>query len=213
MITPAAGDEKTLGGKNKQDKKLTAAERDRLRRDDVYIAGKAWRRGSVPVFDLVPKIVDPIYARRGLASSQLVSAWPELVGSTFGECTIVEKIQWPRKHSNGTPSYQAGVLVVRIDGPQAIYFQHEEQQIIQRINRFFGFAAIERLKIVQGPIQRTGEKPKPLLPPLSPTQEGKLRDCLPRFDNPALNQAVLKMGRAVLRQTLGQKAEQTPVKK
>jgi len=179
--------------------------RDERRIEDIYEAGADWRRGAVAVSDLLPALVDPIYARKGLSSSQLVSAWPMLAGSAFAECTMIETIKWPYQNTNGAPAYQGGTLVVRVDGPQAVYLQHEEQQIIQRVNRFLGFHAIARLKIIQAPITRIKKQKREPLPELSPAQERRLRDCVTAFDDPELNEAVLKMGREVLKRALSEK--------
>lgn len=185
---------------------LTPQERDRLRRDDVYKAGRDWRRGAIPVAELMSRVVDPLFARRGFASSELVAAWGEIAGPAFAHCTTVEKILWqqPTKVAHATNAVDDGVgtLVVRVDGPTAIYLQHEEGQIIQRVNQFFGFVAIDRLKIVQGPILRT-EKPRgPELPDLNAHQDAKLRRYIDGFDDDALQEAVINMGRGVLRRVL-----------
>lgn len=167
--------------------------------------GRDWKRGPVRVSDLLPKFLDPIYARKGMASSALSAAWPELAGAMFSDCTLIETIQWPHQRDNGSPSFQGGVLVVRVDGPKAIYLQHEEHQIIERVNQFFGFHAITRLKIVQAPIHRKAKPVKPALPALSASQDRKLRECVLHFEDPALNEAVLAMGRGVLQRLLAEK--------
>lgn len=171
-------------------------------KQDIYQAGADWKRGPISVSDLLPQLVDPIYASKGLSSSALIAAWPDLAGSSFVDCTMIETIKWPYQRSNGDPSYQGGILVIRVDGPKAVYLQHEEQQIIQRVNQFFGFSAITRLKITQGPISRTKKIARKKLPQLSERQEKKLRDCIGGFDDPNLNEAVLKMGRGVLQRAL-----------
>lgn len=170
--------------------------------ETLYQPGHDWKRGAVRVSDLLPKFLDPIYARKGMASSALTASWPELAGPMFADCTLIETIQWPHQRDNGSPSYQGGVLVVRVDGPQAIYLQHEERQIIERVNQFFGFHAITRIKIVQAPIARKAKPEKPTLPDLSPSQDRKLRECVVHFEDPALNEAVLAMGRGVLQRLL-----------
>lgn len=179
--------------------------RDERRRQGDYIAGADWKRGAIPLCDLLPKLVDPIYADKGLSSSALIAAWPDLVGSSFADCTMIETIKWPHQRSNGEPSFQGGILIVRVDGPKAVYLQHEEQQIIQRVNQFFGFSAITRLKITQGAISRNKPIARKKLPSLSRTQEKKLRDCVSEFDDTDLNEAVIKLGQGVLQRALSKK--------
>ncbi|MEM8837961.1 MAG: DciA family protein [Pseudomonadota bacterium] len=187
--------------KKTSSKQEKAAEREQRKRDGVYEAGRDWKRGSVAIGDLLGKVADPLCARRGFASSALLKAWPDLIGAHFSDCTLPEKIQW-----NNDPLYgQTGVLTIRIDGPRGVYLQHEEYQIIERINRFFGFNAIHQIKIVQGPIARRTHNHKPDLPDLTPQQDRQLRGFIQEFDDPALQAAVTAMGRGVLRRVLRDK--------
>lgn len=176
-------------------------ERDKQRQNDIYTPGHDWRRGSVAMSELIGRVLDPVCARRGFASSQLIHAWPELIGEAFVDCTIPEKIQWTRDPTFG----QVGTLIIRVDGPKAIYLQHEEHQILERLNRFFGFQAIHRLKIIQGPIQHDERARKPDLPQLTPHQERKLQSFVQEFEDPALQEAVTSMGRGVLRRVLSER--------
>ncbi|MEP4705503.1 MAG: DciA family protein [Hyphomicrobiales bacterium] len=178
---------------------------EQRRLQGYYQAGFDWKRGAVPVSDLLPKLVDPIYAGKGLSSSALIAAWPELVGPSFVDCAMIESIKWPYQKSTGETSYQGGILVVRVDGPKAVYLQHEERQILERVNQFFGFSAITRLKITQGSISKIKKIAREKLPNLSKTQEAKLRDCVAEFDDPDLNEAVLKLGQGVLQRALSNK--------
>lgn len=195
------GDDRKQGGENAQ----SGRQRYLRRLDDDYRPGQDWRRGPVPLTDLLPKLVDPIYARKGLASSALAAAWPDLAGTAFADCTMVEAIQWPHQRRDGGPSYRGGVLTVRVDGPKTIYLQHEERQILERVNRFFGFAAIGRLKIVQAPVSRAKKPPAAALAELTPQQDRRLRDCVAEFSDPRLNEAILDIGRGVLRRALSGK--------
>lgn len=194
-----------MSEKNQTENEQASISRDERRRQGDYQAGADWKRGAVPLSDLLPKLVDPIYANKGLSSSALIAAWPELAGASFANCSMIETIKWPHQRSNGEPSFQGGILIVRVDGPKAIYLQHEEKQIIQRVNRFFGFSAIDRLKITQGAISRS-RKAEPIpMPDLSKKQEKKLRECINELDDPDLNDAVLKLGKGVLQRALSKK--------
>jgi hypothetical protein len=45
-----------------------------------------------------------------------------------------------------------GTLHVRVTGPFALELQHLTPQVIERINGFFGYAAVGRLALIQGPV-------------------------------------------------------------
>ena len=52
------------------------------------------------------------------------------------------KIQWPRVPEGEQP--EPGTLVLRVDGPAAIEIQHMSRVILERVNRYFGFAGDRR---------------------------------------------------------------------
>jgi hypothetical protein len=93
---------------------------------------------------------------------------------------------------------EPGVVVIRVDGPRAIFVQHELPQIIERINAFFGYAAIGRARIVQGPVASRAPRVAPPPPDLSAGEEEALGERLAPVGDEALRDALSRLGRAVL---------------
>ena len=153
------------------------------------------RRGPVQLAELVGKAIGPLAARRGFATADLIAAWPEIVGARFAASTRPDRIVWPRGTANES---KPAVLVVRVDGPAAVLFQHEAGQIVERTNAFLGYAAVGQVRIVQGPVGAPGgEEPEPPLP-ISPEDETRLIDSLAPLDDEGLRTALGRLGRAVL---------------
>ena len=44
------------------------------------------------------------------------------------------------------------VLHIRVDGGAAVELQHKTPIVLERINAFYGYRAVDRLKLVQGPL-------------------------------------------------------------
>ena len=44
------------------------------------------------------------------------------------------------------------MLVLRVDGAKALDVQYRAQQIIERINAYFGYAAVAQLRVIQAPM-------------------------------------------------------------
>ena len=44
--------------------------------------------------------------------------------------------------------------MVRVEGPRAIELQHMAQQVMERVNIYFGYRAVAELRLVQGPVRR-----------------------------------------------------------
>jgi len=153
------------------------------------------RRGPVALSELIGKILDPVTARRGFASADLIASWPEIVGARYADCSQPEKIAWPRGVAQeGRP----GVLVVRIEGPKSLYLQHETGQIVERVNAFIGHSAIDRIKIVQGPVGSVKGSARRVPSAIAPQDEEKLSATLADVDSDDLRRALDHLGRAIL---------------
>jgi hypothetical protein len=155
--------------------------------------GGAGRKGAVALGALVGAVIDPVTRRRGFATADLIAAWPDIVGARFADCTSPDKIVWPREE-NGGPA----VLVLKVEGPRAIYVQHEAGQILERINGFLGYGAVGRLRIVQAPTGRAKPAEKPRIPELSAPVEAALGTSVAEIDEGGLKDALKRLGRGVL---------------
>ena len=152
-------------------------------------------RGPVLLAELVGKAIGPLAARRGFGTADLIAAWPEIVGARFADCTRPDKIAWPRGTANESkPAH----LVVRVDGPAAVLFQHETGQVVERVNAFLGYAAIGQIRIVQGAVGKA-DSYAPVPPtPIDAEDEARLGAALAPVDNDALRSALDRLGRGVL---------------
>jgi hypothetical protein len=126
--------------------------------------------------------------KRGLARAELISWWPEIVGETYAASTAPERIRWPR---DGT----AATLFVRCDPAFALQFTHETDSVRERINRYFGYAAIGLVRIVQRPI---GPEARPSVAVPDPaTLPAGTEARLASIDDP-LRDSLRMLGRSVL---------------
>jgi hypothetical protein len=155
---------------------------------------KQRRRGAVSIAELVGKTLDPITAKRGFAASQLTASWAEIVGQRYVDCSLPEKIVWPRGAANEGKS---GMLVVRIDGPRALLFQHELPQVIERVNATLGHGTIDRIRVIQAPVQATAAAEKPVRS-LDAAEESQLAGLLGSVENGDLRGALERLGRGIL---------------
>jgi hypothetical protein len=155
------------------------------------------RRGAVKLSELVGKAIAPLAGRRGFATADLIAAWPTIAGTRFSDCTRPEKLQWPRGSANDGKSAS---LIVRVDGPRAVLFQHEAGQIIERVNTFLGYAAVSEIRIVQGPVEKDRTKATPSGADLSPEAEARLGAAILPVESDPLRSALGRLGRNVLRE-------------
>jgi hypothetical protein len=117
------------------------------------------------VADLVPQIGRAAFRRFGFVQSSVVSRWDEIVGTRYAAVSAPEMIRFPiGKKADGT-------LELIVEGAHATMMQHVFPEIIERVNRFFGYNAIARIKMRQGavsaPVPRKRPEPAPMLKPVA----------------------------------------------
>ena len=106
-----------------------------------------------PLGRLIPGIVAEAYRRRGFTEPALLTGWRAIVGDEAGDRSVPIKVAFPRG------SRTAGTLHVRVEGAYATELQHNAPRIVERINGFYGYAAIARLALHQGPVERKAGQP------------------------------------------------------
>ncbi len=142
------------------------------------------RAGGRPLARFVPGLTRQAFAERGFHEAAILADWTAIVGEDLADkCAAIQL--------GGD-----GALVVRADGATATALQHMEPQILDRIATYFGFRAVKRLTLRQGPVvSRPPETPSARVdgPPPSESLESALRE-MP--DEP-LRQALLRLGSRV----------------
>ena len=133
------------------------------------------------------KVTKPFFRARGFALADLLAHWPAIVGPELADSTCPEKLG-----ANGQ-------LRVRVAGPAAIEIQHLEPQILERIAVYFGYRAVRRLVLLQGPLPPTRRGDPTPRPAPRPTREAEARPCeeLERIAPSELRSALERLGCAV----------------
>ena len=145
-------------------------------------------RGGAPkaVGDLMPQVGRTAFRRYGFVQSSVVSRWPEIVGPEHAKVCAPESIRFPPGERS------EGILQLVVAPAHAPIIQHVIPEIIERVNRFFGYRAIARVKMRQGPVQqREVDRAKPARAPELKPIPMELGDSLRDIGDPELR-AVLE---------------------
>ncbi len=153
-------------------------------------------RGARPVGDLVSLLLNPVIERRAGMTMDMIQSWVEIVGETHAKHSRPEKLNWPRQASDDDP-FEPATLVVACEGSHALFFQHDSSAIIERINTYFGFSAVNKLKLHQQPIAPLKGKEALQKRQVSPEKQTRLSELLNTVDDPDLRNALEKMGKGV----------------
>ena len=110
----------------------------------------------------VPKVTAAAFERYGFHSAEIMTSWETIVGADLARLTRPEAIKWPRGSKARTDASDDGApaagatLVIACDPAFALEISYRTHDIVDRINRYFGYRAIAQLRIVQVP--RTAER-------------------------------------------------------
>lgn len=152
------------------------------------------RRPPPPAGRALNKTLKALDAKFGQGPGALTARWREIVGAEVAKRTEPVKLV---KGRNGAPSS----LEIRVAGPSAAIIQHQAHDILARVNLFLGSEAVQKLRIVQGPLRVVHEPPPPRrrAAPLDAAKEAQLAKDLAAAPEGPLKDALTRLGRAVLR--------------
>ncbi|MEP2736878.1 MAG: DciA family protein [Erythrobacter sp.] len=126
------------------------------------------------VGELMPHIGRTAFRRFGFVQSNVVTRWPEIVGPTHAKVCSPEAIRFPPGEKS------EGILQLVVVPANAPLIQQVIPEIIERVNRFFGYNAVARIKIRQGEVKAPSvegtAKPPPSLKPIPMELGDSLRD-------------------------------------
>ncbi len=141
------------------------------------------------VSDLLPQAGGAAFRRFGFVQSSIVSRWREIVGVRYAAVSSPESIRFPHgKKSNGT-------LTLVVEGAHAPLLQHVAPTIVERVNRFFGYPAVERVAFRQGMVAAKARS-RPAPPSLRPIN-AELGESLREVADPELRACLESLARGL----------------
>ncbi len=111
-----------------------------------------------PLADLVAVCVADVFARQGFTSREIVTHWDEIVGAEIADLAEPIRMQWIR--SSDPEESPPATLVLRVEGPAALEIQHVSGVIVERVNRYLGWQAVDKLSLRQSPLTRRHRLPR-----------------------------------------------------
>lgn len=145
--------------------------------------------------DLLGRLLDPEAKRRGLAEVRLLTDWTRIIGPEIaGRC---QPISLSRD----------GLLHLDVSGSAALELQHNELQVVERINTFFGRPTVTRLRLRQAPHKRRvlAERAPSPPPALSSNEKEAITRTVETVADPDLRQALEALGGTLRQQQLSRK--------
>jgi hypothetical protein len=151
-----------------------------------------------PLAELLDACLGPSLAAQGFAASDILLAWPEIVGDRLARASRPLKVEWRRGPAallGERP--EPATLVVRVESALALDLQHLGPLVIQRVNARYGWRCIGRLVLKQGPVRREAPtRADP--PPLSEADRRRLAGAVADVADEGVRAALDRLGRAVI---------------
>lgn len=150
------------------------------------------RPGLRALGSLIPGPTKKIFRGRGFAQADIALRWPQIVGDDLARVSLPERITYPEGRTAGA------TLRIRVVSAFATHLQHLEPLVIERVNTFYGFKAVNRIALVQRPMPQKGKPAPPPPRPLTPAAEKFLADSLVKVKDGSLKAELEALGRLVL---------------
>lgn len=149
-----------------------------------------------PLAELIESCIGPAFAAQGFASTDILAAWPEIVGERLARYCRPSKLEWPKRRRKDSDAPESGTLVVRVEGVFAIELQHLAPVVIQRINAHYGWACVSRIVLQQDRVGRGG-RPAPRTG-IDPSRAVEVKRAVAEIDDDGLRAALDRLGIAAL---------------
>ena len=144
-----------------------------------------------PISELMPEVGRTAFRRFGFVQSSVVSRWPEIVGPRHARICAPESIRFPPGEKSG------GILQLVVVPAHAPLIQHVIPEIIDRVNRFFGYNAVARAKIRQGAVKAPAASEQRTAPPSLRPVPLELGDSLRDIGDPELRAVLESLARSL----------------
>src|SRR5690606_38927495 len=141
--------------------------------------------------ELMPDIGRSAFRRFGFVQSSVVTRWPEIVGQAHARVCAPESIRFPPGERS------EGILQLVVVPAHAPLIQHVIPEIIDRVNRFFGYGAVARVKLRQGEVQPRHAETLHAAPPSLKPIPMELGDSLRDIGDPELRTVLESLARSL----------------
>ena len=101
---------------------------------------KTYVQGLRPFGNTLPRGVKGILKRNGYNYSEIINKWNMLVGKDISECSYPKSIKMTKVN-------EKAILIIAVKRGNEIEVEYSKNEIINKINGYFGYQLINEIKI------------------------------------------------------------------
>ena len=101
---------------------------------------RTYVQGLRPFGNTLPRGIKGILKKNGYNYSEIISKWNFLVGQNISNCCYPKSIKVSQANKNG-------ILVLSVERGNEINVEYSKQEIINKINSYFGYKLISKIRL------------------------------------------------------------------
>ena len=149
--------------------------------------------GLSPLTKEVNVLTQKILGERGFTGIELITHWSDILGPDLSQGVLPIRLTFPRGKRTG------GTLHVRTaSGAFALLFEQQKTSVCNRINTYFGYPAVQQIKMVQGSIKLPPQEPQEIEWPLGDEEVQELLKKVDAIPDDTLRQKTFEIGVTLL---------------
>ncbi len=149
------------------------------------------------ISNIVKDVTKSSFGNKDLLFGKMVAEWVHIVGEEVAHKTVPLDLKYQR----GNKKKNQAVLHLGVKSSYALEFSYKKTLVIERLNMFFGYAAIKDIKIIQqsGFMDKQKKVKKPSRE-ITAKESDNLDKKLDKIGENDLQIALRKLGKAILLQ-------------
>lgn len=164
-----------------------------------YKVNETHRGGMCRLGDDIDRLTHKLLGDKGLTEIEILANWKHIAGEDLAAYSLPLKVDFKAgSRTNGT------LLLACAGGAYALEIQHRTTAIIEKINTFFGYEAVTKIKISQNNFlpqtpERINDEYNPEKKLVTADEKNYIEDVVTDIQDPELKARLQSLGEKVLK--------------
>ena len=152
-----------------------------------------------PLSDLVPALTKDIFGAKNLLFGKMLAEWTAIAGAEIAAVATPLDLKFSRGKNKNTPGQ--AVLHLSVLPAAALELSYHIPLLTERLNMFFGYAAIKDIKITQNKIMNNKTTRPVKTRPLTPVEHQRIEAAVSGIQENDLQTALKNLGQSIASRT------------